>query len=305
MKVAARVKASDVPPGVDPATYTPAVKMMPKGSVATFMLKKGQVLTLEALPESAFEQADLTGSLVLAKKKVAVFSGHESAAIVAPQTGPPPGPDEQSTSGCLDHLEEQILPTELLGKSYLAGKSKSRGGEPDLWRVVAAEDNVTITTVPHIEGLDGTVLSKAGDFAEAFTKDSFEIATTGPTIVGQYFVGQAGTDTGIGDPDLIVAIPVERFRSTYAIMVPPSYAKNYVTVIRKAGSEIKIDGVAVDSGYFDTFGSGTWEVGPLELKGGLHVITGVEAFGLSAYGYDSAAGYGYPGGLTIPGEANP
>ncbi len=306
VRVTARIQATAAPPGVDPNTFTPAVQVIPKGGVGTFVLQKGQVLNLEAQPETnAFELADLTGTLVLTNQPAAVFSGHESAAVVAPEApGSFPDPDNPDNNCCLDHLEEQLLPTNLLGKSYVCGKSKSRGGESDLWRVVAAADGVTLTTSPPIDGIHGKTLGKKGDFVEAFTPDSFVLDATGAVLVGQYLVSQGDTQNGTGDPSLIMGIPVERFRSTYLLMVPPEYSENYVTIMRKSGDEVSVDGVPVSGGNFDTLSNG-WEVGWAKLSEGVHTVSGATPFGLTAYGYNSAVSYGYPGGLTIPGEANP
>ena len=306
VRTTARVNATEAPAGVDPASYTPKVAAMAPGSVGTFVLNKGQVLNLDAMPLSIFETADLTGTLVLSNKPVAVFSGHDSAAIVEPKPPPRfPDPDQQDTACCLDHLEEQMIPVSLLGKHYVASKSASRGGESDLWRVVAAEDNVTIATTPPIDGLDGKTLAKKGQWVEAYTKESFDILATGKVLVGQYLLSESDTDQYTGDPSMILAIPVERFRATYPIMVPPKYAKNYVTVVRTPGTPIQRDGAPVSASAFTPIAGGVWEIAWLELAEGFHTITGDAAFGLSAYGYNSAASYGYPGGMTIPGEANP
>ena len=102
----------------------------------------------------------------------------------------------------------------------------------------------------------------------------------------------------------MLAIPVERFRKSYPIMVPSSYNKNYVTVVRKTGTPIQVDGFNIPDSEFSSF-AGAWEIGYVSLSHGFHTITGDSEFSLSAYGYDSAASYGYPGGMTIPGEANP
>ncbi len=302
VRVTSPVAATELPPGVNPATYTAPVKKMAKGAVQTFVLKKGQVLNLDAMPESAFEQADLTGTLVLTNKPAAVFSGHDSAAISNPAIQSDP---DQNTSCCLDHLEEQILPVDLLGQSYIAAKTKSRGGESDLWRIVAAQDGVTIKTTPSISGLDGKTLAKQGDWVEAYTPQSFDIAATGKVLVGQYLVAQGNTNSGTGDPSLILAIPTERFRTNYPLMVPPKYDGNYVTVVRQSTTTITLDGIAVSAGEFSAIGSGSWEVAYLEIGVGVHTIAGDAPFGLYAYGYNSAVSYGYPGGLAIPGEANP
>jgi len=304
VRASARVAGTVIPEGME-GQIEPTVDPMPPGAIQTFTLNKGQVLNLDAMPETIFETADLTGSLVLSNKPIAVFSGHDSAAVSAPGGGGGTGdPGEDSGSCCLDHLEEQMIPVSLLGTHYVAAKSASRGGEKDLWRLIAADDNVTITTTPPIEGLNGQTLAKKGEWIEAYTTESFDIQATGRIQVGQYLVSQEDTQDVTGDPSLILAIPVERYRSTYPIMVPPLYAKNYVSVVRSPGTPIQVDGAPVADGEFTPV-AGSWEIAWILLSEGFHTVTGDAPFSLSAYGYNTAASYGYPGGMTIPGEANP
>ena len=299
LRTSARISATVAPEGME-AGFVPTVPVTPAGGILAVTLNKGEVLSVDAMPEAFAGIADLTGSLVLSNKPVAVFSGHDSAAVSDPAASPP-----NDDGCCLDHLEEQMIPTSLLGTNYVATKSASRGGETDLWRVVAAEDGVTLTTVPAINGLHGKTLAKRGDWVEGYTDQSFEIQATGRVQVGQYLVAQGNTKDVTGDPSLILAIPSDRWRATYPIMVPPDYSKNYVTVVRSAGVVISVDGTPVDETLFQPIASGAWEMAWVELTNGFHTVTGTEAFGLSAYGYNNAVSYGYPGGMTIPGEANP
>lgn len=295
VRSSARIQGTEVPEG---STAEPTVKPMYKGGIQTFTLNTGQVLNLSAMPDSFFETADMTGTIILSDKPVAVFAGHESAAVVPPATG-----TGESQSCCLDHLEEQMLPVSLLGQNYVAVKAKERGGEPDLWRIVAGEVGITINTNPPIAGLDGVTLAAKGDWVEAFTEESFVITATGKVQVGQYLVAQAATSSGQGDPSLMLAIPTERFRSSYPIMVPDTYDMNYVTITREPSTSVTVDGVPVDASNFVPFAGGAWERAWVQVEAGYHVIDGSAPFGLTAYGYAPAASYGYPGGMSIPGEA--
>ena len=301
----ARVAPTLPPKGMEEG-FMPLVKAMPPGGIQSFTLQKGQVLNLDAMPETIFEVADLTGTYVFSNKPIAVFAGHDSAAISAPKDPAPfPDPDEEDGGCCLDHLEEQMIPVGLLGNTYVAAKAADRGGENDLWRVVAADDNVTITTNPPIDGIHGKTLAKAGMWVEAFTTESFEIQATGRLTVGQYLVAQDDTNSGTGDPSMILAIPIERWRSTYPVNVPPKYNKNYVTIMRKPGTLVGVNGFPIPDNQFEPLAGGAWERAWVEVTVGFHTVSGDEPFGLSAYGYNSAVSYGYPGGMTIPGEANP
>lgn len=198
-----------------------------------------------------------------------------------------------------------MIPVSLLANSYVCAKSKPRGGENDLWRIIAADDNVTLTTSPPIDGLNGVTLKKKGDWVEAATEESFEVTGTGRIQIGQYLAAQGNTSSFNGDPSMILAIPTERWRATYPIMAPSTYKNDFVSIIRKPGQEVSLDGTPVGGSQFNAIAGGKYELGWVEISDGVHTITSQEPFGLSAYGYDSAASYGYPGGMTIPGESNP
>lgn len=278
------------------------VKAMKAGTSQTITLDRGEVMNIEMTADfnSLFANTDLTGSTVTANKPVAVFGGHEEAVIA-------PAGSEQSC--CADHLEEQMLPKSVLGTHYVAVKLKPRGGEPDYWRIQAAEDGVTFSTNPPLQ-TNGTssktttnlTLKKRGDWVEVVTPESFEIDGTGLLQVGQYMVSEAVTDDYIGDPSLILLVPENRFRSFYVLAVPSSFSKNYVTIVKKPGETAMVDGVAVSQADFQAVASGLWERAYVLLTPGVHDVSGSAPFGLTAYGYSSAASYGYIGGIGDSSE---
>jgi hypothetical protein len=118
-------------------------------------------------------------------------------------------------------------------------------------------------------------------------------------------MSQTDTSQWTGDPSLILAIPVEYFRSNYPIMVPPKYAKDYVSIVRTPDTVIELDGSPIGDWEFQPIGGGNWQIAWVQVSDGFHTITGDHPFSLSAYGYNDAASYGYPAGMIIPGEANP
>jgi len=272
----------------------PGVAAMSPGSLQTVTLNRGEVLNVEANPLSLFENADLSGSTITASKPVAAFGGHEEA-VVSSSTGG----DSQC---CADHLEEQLLPLEVLDSDYVAVKAKPRGGEPDVWRVQAAEAGVSVTTVPSIPGLDGVTLASRGDWVEIETELSFEIHGTGPLQVGQYLVSQGATEQMTGDPSLILAIPAARYRDSYVLMVPSDYSSNWITIIKTPATVVSVGGMPVPQTEFTPIGGGTWEGGYAELQPGVHNVTGDGDFGIVAYGFNSAVSYGYPGGMSAPAD---
>lgn len=277
----------------------PGVSGLSRGATQTFSLSQGQVLNLEAestlsFPPRPENSGDLTGSYVEADKPIIVFAGHEQAVI---------GEDGEDGNCCADHMEEQIYPISAWGNRYLAIHSPPRGTEPDYWRVMAAQNGTSIVTTPPISGLNGEVLN-AGEFVEVNTNQSFEIAATGPILVGQYLVSQqsVGVEQFGGDPSFILAVPVEGYRDNYVFLTPSGYDRDYVTVIRPTGVDVVLDGSIIPAASFRTVGTLNFEYAWIEVEPGSHQITATQPFAIGVYGYDGAVSYGFPGGLNLAQE---
>ncbi len=262
----------------------PGVDAMEPGDTQTVTLNKGEVLNVEGEPAKFTEVDDLTGSTVTANKSIMVFAGQESAGIQG--------------DCCLDHLEEMMLPKEVLGTDYLAVKSKPRGGEVDLWRIIAAEDNVTLTTDPPLGGVNGVTMAKRGQWVQVATSQSFALHATGKVQVAQYLVSQGATNQGTGDPSLMLPVPAERFRDFYVAGAPPGYAENWLTVIKQAADTVGMAGGTIPQSEFMPIGGSGWEYAYVEVTAGVHKLAGSGPFGLIAYGYGPAVSYGYTGGMA-------
>ncbi|MBT9560464.1 MAG: IgGFc-binding protein [Myxococcales bacterium] len=291
--------------GVPQDGSTPALLLA--GTPYTFTLAQFDVLNLEHNPNTkplgfGERPLDLTGSLIVADKPVAVFGGHQVAGIsddIKVQFT-----DEWDTC-CTEHLEEQLMPVEAWGTAALAAKSRPRGYEIDQWYVVAGEDNVTVSTTPAIEGLDGNVLAKAGDWLRAQTDESFMVSATGKIQVVQWLVSsgqtqpKTGSTPGTGDPSMMIVPPSSQYRKDYVIRTAGGYSENWTTVIRKKGVEVFLDGSPIPDGNFDAFGDATWEIAYQKVDTGTHRFDADEPFGLMVYGYGTVTAYGYPGGMNL------
>ena len=284
-KVSVRVSAVADKPGA------PEGEFLTPGGYHEFIVQQGQVINFQGDGSTFMKANDLSGSHIIADRKVAVFTGHEEAVVQAP------GLD----CCCAEHLEEQLFPLDTWASEYVCAKARSRGGsgDQDLWRILAGAGNTTITTIPPIAGLDGQTLAAKGDWIEAMTAESFVVDASGPIQVAQYLSSQTCTDDGVGDPALIMAVASIQFRHNYVFAAPKDYDEDYVTVVREAGSPITLDGALLGDGEFVPVGSGFYEVGYFEVQDGPHQIEGDKPFGLYQYGFDGPASYGNPGGLNL------
>ena len=303
----------DSPVDFEVAGENGATTIYPAGQSAPFYLTRGAVLTLET---TAVDGADLTGMQVNASAEVAVFSSSSCAMIPF------------ATYAC-DHLEQQLMPTNTWGTKFVGAKFSPRGTEPDVWRVLAHDEAVTLTTTPSIAGVDGVTV-QAGSHLEFEWSSHFLLQATSPISVAQYMVGAdyPGPDGGcsstglfpaaaldrencaieasetcaghqaIGDPAFLLSVPTSQFREHYTVLVPADYAETYLTLVEPAEASVLLDGVELTSST-EPVGDGSWTIRTLAVESGVHEIEADRAIGLSSYGYDCTVSYAYPGGLNL------
>ncbi|MCC6619905.1 MAG: IgGFc-binding protein [Deltaproteobacteria bacterium] len=327
-------KANEGAPDCPTNTTGPAceytIAHMPPGTTKNFKLKQFDVLNLETDRPGA----DLTGSRIIADKRVAVFGGSEAAN--APNTARCIDIDPVTEEGvcewdkttkcrtlldcvnagfntcCADHLEHQLLPLKIWGSSHVATKSWDRGLEKDIYRIMAGDDNTRVVLVPPLPGVSIPILQR-GEFFEFESASNFEIHAQDqkPIMVGQFLAAQdapnpnvggvaSAGDAGTGDPAFFLVIPVEQYRTDFVILVPAEYAENYINVIAPTGAEVRIDGEDIPPGLFTIIGSGSYSVYRTRLADpGAHTIISSEPAGVIVYGWDQYVSYAYTGGLDL------
>jgi hypothetical protein len=154
-----------VRPTVGTAAGT-GVPAMTAGVAHGLVLERGDVVNIEATTNGA----DLSGTRITASQRIAVFAGHE-AAVTGDQC-------------CADHLEEQLLPVNRWGTSYVATRSMRRSREKDYWMVMSATDANPITVAPMVAGAPAVL--NAGQFARFSSDQDFLISARDPILVVQF-----------------------------------------------------------------------------------------------------------------------
>jgi len=272
----------------------PEGEYLTPGGYHDFVLEQGQAINFQGDGTQLLVNNDLTGSHIIADRKVAVFAGHEEAVVQ----------DMESAGGedccCAEHIEEQFFPVDTWTSEYLCVKAKPRGAnDSDLWRVVAGTGNVQLTTDPPIDGIHGETLSSKGDWVGTYTKESFRLTATGPVMAAQILSSGTCLDEGVGDPAMVLAVATEQYRTNYVFAAPKDYAHAYIGVARQAGAPVTLDGTALPDGEFQAVAAGTHEVGYVEVEDGPHEVESDQPFGLYQYGWDGPSSYGNPGGLNL------
>lgn len=190
---------------------------------AQFVLDQWDVLNLE----SDEVGSDLTGTVVLADKRVAVFAGSEAANVpntnhcltgaCTPQQiakGEKCGVCEWDgktacnrndhcsafITCCADHLEMQMFPVKTWGWRYVGVKLQPRGQELDAWRILAATDGTLVDVSPGTLDAKGKPVKvpvlDQGESYEFETLGSFELVarhkdgSPAPVMLGHFMASQ-------------------------------------------------------------------------------------------------------------------
>jgi hypothetical protein len=271
------------------------VPALTPGVPQSFTLEEGDFLQLTV----ANFQDNFNGTYIEASNPVAVFSSNDCADV-----------PNQTGACCCEHLEEQLFGLQTWGTTYVAAQMPRRNGESSIWHITAQEDATTLsfTSAAGVTGLPTgpTVLNARQELALEVsggppTGADFYVQADKPIHVNQFTVGSDYPSTngvpGIGDPDMIQAIPTEQYLQSYVVLVPATWVNDFVVLTRRVGAEVIVDGVTVTAGW-TAVGTSGFEATRYPLADGVHVIDGTMPFGVSVSGYDPYDSYSYPGGLN-------
>lgn len=252
----------------------------PAGVPYNIVLNQGQTYLLR---NTLSAPNDLSGSVVLSDKPIAVFGSHQCANI-------PPG-----ALAC-DYLVEQLPAVNTWGKNFVNVPLKTRLNG-DTYRVIASVNGTAV----NVNGVLVATLNR-GQVYENIIAGPVQITSSQPVLVAQYSNGTT-FDNVTSDPFMMLIPPFEQFLNGYTISTPASgFAFNFVNIVapNAAVGVIKLDGVAIPASAYFPIGSTGFSGAQLDLTIGAHTINGSSLpFGVFVYGFDQADSYGYPGGLSL------
>lgn len=253
------------------------------GQKATFTANRGDVVELiAATAGQSTNDGDLTGTAVTANHPVEVFGVHGCAWVI-------------NTQSC-DHLEDTMFPDVTLGTEYVVKAARYAGSVAYLTRIVALEDNTTVTFNPPTVSADKQL--NAGQIADISAAD------VAVFIKADRRVLVAGLNEG--DNTLALVVPTARFRNSY-LFLAPDFQYNYVKLLAVKGAAVTLDGTPIAASSFETIGSSGWSWAIVPISKGPHHATSDKPFGVTVFGNQDPnatpgglpSAYEYPGGLDL------
>ena len=291
------------PPALGPCVASGAgVTNANGGDVATYTLSAGDVLQLlgEWGGGYGLMHADLSGTVINASAPIQVVSLNPITNL----------PDSAANA---DHIEETLLPAEVLGDTYIVAAPTAPAGSAKGGHIVRIYGNVDGTTLTYPDGQPPGAPSSldAGEVVEfGPTLQSFVVSGSQPFVVASFMLGGSMQGFGscpdypcVGDPAMSLLVTPEQFRRDYTFLAPSDYDSNYADILVPDGATATLDGSPL-AGSGDAIGASGWSLFrvPLDSDGGgiHHLSTDDErGVGLQVMGFGHATSYYYPGGMNL------
>ena len=235
-----------------------------------------------------------------------------------------------------DHMEETVLPGEVLGQKYIVVPPATPLGA-QVGHVVRIYGNVDHTALTYPEGKptpDAPDMINAGDVVQipampvgqpaalcmstadhCMLNKPFIVEGSEAFAVASFMVGgvlqMPGTDAtnSQGDPSFSMEVAPKQFRKDYTFLAPADYMENYADVLLPTGASVMLDGKPATAAATPIGASG-WSSLRLTLDsatGGVHTLStdADGGLGLQVMGFGFATSYYYPGGLNLQRIAKP
>ena len=256
------------------------VESHPAGAPFIINLMKGQTYQLRATNDAP---ADITGTIIVADKPIAVFGGHRS--------GTAPNDDLFFAN----HMVEQMPPADSWGAHFLTMPLKGRS-LGDTFRILAVTDGTQITT----NGVPIAGLVNHGKFIEIRLTGPSRIDSSKPVLVAQIANSSDFDSIPNSDPFMVILPPIGFYSSSYTVPAPHAdFKDNFLNLIVPNGStaQVVLDGAPLPAAGFSAIGGSGFSGAQVPVSVGPHNVhtTSAAPFGLVAYGWALYDAYGFAG----------
>lgn len=309
MLIAARDDGTTISINPTVAITGGAIDNPPVNQVTDYALDAGEVIQFQSTQ-------DPVGSIIASNKPIGLFTGN-TYLLVSTADNPSSGQDS---------AHQMIPDVNALGNEYVGAGLYSRlanlAPESVRYRIVGAVDNTNLTWDDEAPAGAPTEL-EAGDVVEFESRDFFTVRSQDEdhpfaltqymsgTLSGQPGCGNQPGNCGLGDEEWVMLVPPQQFLQSYAFFVDPTYGTTTLVVTRRRGpggfASVEIACMGEVENWIDVGSDGDYQVAHVELfrstmgvspecETSQHVATSAGDFGITVWGADSAASYGYPAG---------
>jgi hypothetical protein len=307
---------------VAPTTTLPGgtgVGAAPASAVTNFTINAGEIVQ--------WLGADPTGAVFQADSPIGMWTGNTYLRVTSATS---------ASGGGQDSAHQQLPPVNALGSEYVGAgimtRQTSLQPESVVYRIMGVVDGTTLSWDPAAPAGAPTTLA-AGELAEFESATLFHVSSQDdahPFAMSHYMGGTnqnnlarpgcsptppfPGLGCGLGDEEWVIMLPPGQFLQRYAFFVDPTYATSNVVITRVRGAsgfaDVDIACMGTVTGWQPVGNSGAYEVAHVDLfRGGVgaqpgcdtssHLASSDGAFGVTVWGTDYYASYGYPGGGNV------
>ncbi len=262
----------------------------------TVTLNQGQAIQLQAL-------GDLTGSEVKSVsgdptecKNFAVFGGNKWTRI---------GNCGQAN----DQLYEQLFPVNTWGKNFTLVPFLGRNSNGDLYRIIASENNTSVTISTAGAPPNTFQLTSRGDYFTGNVSDATSITADKPIQLVQFSKSQCAeigaNGNSPGDPFMLMISPDEQLLNevTFNTLDSDVIDNYYTTIITKTSSrtEVTLNGTAISNFSWTTVSTNTeLSYARINLAGNAdYTVTAPDGFISYVYGFGVIESFGYAAGASL------
>ncbi|HTN85984.1 MAG TPA: IgGFc-binding protein [Sorangium sp.] len=282
-------------------------------------------ITLGAGEVAQWMGEDPSGAALRSSKPVGVWTG---STLLEVATATSRG------AGGQDAAHQQIAPISALGSEYVGAGIVSRlrdeGPESVSYRLLGVANGTALVWDP-APPEEAPATLDAGEVREFETTSLFSVRSQDgehPFLLTQYMPGAPGAtrpgcvaeiplpgqQCALGDEEWVVQLPPEQFLERYVFFTDPTYGTTNLVITRVRGpdgfAEVHLSCLGPVTGWQPVGNAGDFEVAHVDLSRGFvgatpacetsqHEASSAGAFGVTVWGTDDYASYGYPAGGSV------
>lgn len=271
-------------------TITPSVLAAdhPPGVPFTVTLQTGEAYNLRG----QLAVGDMTGSIVVADKPVAVFGGHTCAQVPA-------------GAGLCDLVYEQLQPVSRWGSTHVMVPTPARPSG-DLIRIVAHEPDTRV----YSNGASIALLMPGDEF-DVLRSSATVITTSKPAAVAQFTRGcklDESVDDCPGDPSMLTLEPVTRWSTDQVALVHANFGFTIgrnptlgIVAPITAIDTVTVNGVLLGAAAFTTISNSGFAYAQSARLPGEYVVHAAAPISVTVTGVGHSEAYAHRGAVLSTG----